>query len=251
MMVTPPRAGGSPRYSHPTGYKSTSQDNGLTRDGPSLKDSYSYSEGDRMKKVHVGSGPHNLMEGWINVDIRPFKGLDRVLDVTREWPFAGVDYVYGEHFIEHLPLEGAVAFLTNAGASLKRGGVLRLTTPNLAWVVKTHYCLEKQHSVAEKLQQTCATNRAFHGWGHQFLYDKHTLCHILKEVGYQDIVECEYAESRHEPLRDVERHGGFSVADGEPNTLIFEATRSGEMSVPPDMMDFFRDQYLKYVESGH
>ncbi len=85
-----------------------------------------------MKKVHVGSGPHNLMEGWINVDIRPFKGLDRVLDVTREWPFAEVDYVYGEHFIEHLPLEGAIAFLANAGASLKRGGVLRLTTPNLA-----------------------------------------------------------------------------------------------------------------------
>ena len=204
-----------------------------------------------MKKVHVGSGPHNLLEGWINVDIRPFKGLDRVLDVTREWPFAEVDYVYGEHFIEHLPFEGAISFLANAGASLKRGGVLRLTTPNLAWVVKTHYRLDKEYSEAEKLQQTCAANRAFHGWGHQFLYDKHTLRHILQELGYQDVVECEYSVSEHEALQNVERHGGLSVAEGESNTLIFEATKSGETSIPANMMDLFRDQFLKYVESGH
>jgi predicted SAM-dependent methyltransferase len=191
------------------------------------------------------------MKGWINVDIRPFKGVDRVMDVTREWPFEEVDYIYGEHFIEHLPLKGAITFLAHAGASLKRGGVLRLTTPNLAWVVKTHYRLDRECSTAEKLLQTCATNRAFHGWGHQFLYDKYTLRHILQEVGYSHIVECAYSESEHVALRDVERHGGFSVTDGEPNTLIFEATKTANLSIPPDMMDLFTDQFLKYVESGH
>ena len=118
-------------------------------------------------------------------------------------------------------------------------------------MVKTHYRLDKEYCAAEKLQQTCAANRAFHGWGHHFLYDKYTLRHILQELGFQDVVQCEYSESKHEALQDVERHGGFSVAEGEPNTLIFEATKSGKTSIPPNMMELFTEQFLKYVESGH
>ena len=33
------------------------------------------------------------------------------MDVTKPWPFNGLEYVYGEHFLEHLSLEGAIAFL--------------------------------------------------------------------------------------------------------------------------------------------
>ena len=64
-----------------------------------------------IKKVQVGCGPHNIMADWWNVDIRPFPGIDQVMDVTKPWPFNGLEYVYGEHFLEHLSLEGAIAFL--------------------------------------------------------------------------------------------------------------------------------------------
>ena len=33
------------------------------------------------------------------------------MDVTKPWFFNGLEYVYGEHFLEHLSLEGAIAFL--------------------------------------------------------------------------------------------------------------------------------------------
>lgn len=64
-----------------------------------------------LKKLQVGCGPQNLMSDWWNVDIRAFPGIDQVMDVTKPWPFDGVEYVYGEHFLEHLRLEGAIAFL--------------------------------------------------------------------------------------------------------------------------------------------
>ena len=50
------------------------------------------------------------------------------MDVTKPWPFNGLEYVYGEHFLEHLSLEGAIAFLNNVWKSLKPGGVILLST---------------------------------------------------------------------------------------------------------------------------
>ena len=202
-------------------------------------------------RVHVGCGPHNLMPGWTNVDIREFPGVDRVMDVTREWPFGNLQYVYGEHFIEHLPLEGALAFLVNAGKSLKPGGVLRLTTPNLAWVIKTHYRLDRDYTPEERMSQVCAANRAFHGWGHHFLYDLDSLRTILEQLGYVDVVCCDYGCSQHEALVGIEKHGGFSRFEGEPNTLILEAIRQGDIQLPDELSGYLESNFLKYVRSGH
>jgi predicted SAM-dependent methyltransferase len=59
------------------------------------------------------------MSDWWNVDLRAFPGIDAVMDVTKPWPFDGWEYVYGEHFLEHWSLEGAIAFINHAWKSLK------------------------------------------------------------------------------------------------------------------------------------
>ncbi|WP_025895701.1 class I SAM-dependent methyltransferase [Kordiimonas gwangyangensis] len=93
-----------------------------------------------IARVQVGCGPKNIKPDWWNVDIRPFPGIDAVMDVTKVWPWRGVlDYVYGEHFLEHLSLSDAIDFLTHSRAALKHGGALRLTTPSVEWVLKTHF----------------------------------------------------------------------------------------------------------------
>ncbi|MEO1352482.1 MAG: hypothetical protein AAFW84_27405, partial [Cyanobacteria bacterium J06635_15] len=167
------------------------------------------------QKIHVGCGPKNLLEDWCNVDIRGFPGIDVVMDVTQEWPWKEIEYVYGEHFIEHLSLEGAISFLESAGNSLKAGGKIRVSTPSLEWVLTTHFTF--QEADPQVLNETLKTNRAFHGWGHQFLYTKPMLSWLLTTMGYADVTFCQYGESSDPNLRNLERHGGYSESHGFPS----------------------------------
>src|SRR5262245_24244666 len=86
------------------------------------------------RRLHVGCGPRNLMAEWWNVDILTFPGVDEVADVTVPWPWHNLEYVFGEHFLEHLALDDAVKFLTEAAWNLRPGGRIRLSTPGLEWV---------------------------------------------------------------------------------------------------------------------
>ena len=205
-----------------------------------------------IKQVQVGCGPQNLLSDWWNVDIRPFPGIDCVMDVTKPWPFDGLNYVYGEHFLEHLSLEGAVSFLNNAWKSLKPGGVIRLSTPSLEWVLSTHFNLSETNPQI-RIDSTFSMNRAFHGWGHQFLYSKDFLQSILEQLGWQGVKFCEYGKSDHPALRGIERHGGYSVANGYPNVWIVEASRGNTRNEPQvsSYKKLLEKSYINYVKSGH
>lgn len=191
------------------------------------------------------------MSDWWNVDIRQFNGIDQVMDATQPWPYRDVDFIYAEHFLEHLTLDRALAFLIHAGNSLRQGGIVRLSTPNLEWVIHTHF---KTGPVErdKRLMDTLKTNRAFHGWGHQFLYSGEMLLHILEQLGYADIKLCAYGQSDHPELVSIEKHGGFSVAGGFPSVIIIEAARgTSPLAVPESLVAFLRENYLKQVASGH
>jgi hypothetical protein len=199
----------------------------------------------------VGCGPKNLMAEWWNVDIRSFKGVDEVADVTAPWPWRQLDYVYGEHFLEHIALEQAVAFLRQARASLRPGGRIRLSTPGLEWVWRTHFRTDE--SAANVVADTYRANRAFHGWGHQFLYSKPLLERLLGAVGLSDIRFFAYGESDDPNLRGLERHGAYEIVDGWPNVWNVEATRPAADAPAPatEFMDEIELEYVRYVRDGH
>jgi predicted SAM-dependent methyltransferase len=203
---------------------------------------------DGIRRVQVGCGPKNLFPDWWNVDIRSFKGVDAVMDVTQAWPYQGLDYVYGEHFIEHLPLAGAVKFLVACGQSLRPGGVLRLTTPNLEWVVRTHYPTADD---GDKVTGTYAVNRAFHGWGHQFLYSQPFLKHVLKSLGYAPVTFYKYGQSPDPALRNLERHGGYKTEAGVHNLLVVEAVNSGAVQPSEALEAQLQSRFMRYVDGGH
>ncbi len=178
-----------------------------------------------LNRVHVGCGPHNLMAEWWNVDIRRFPGIDQAADVTEPWPWRNLDYVYGEHFLEHLSLDQAILFLAQAAVALRPGGRIRLSTPGLEWVWRTHF--DSSGSPSEVVTSTYRANRAFYGWGHRFLYSRPMLEHVLQGAGFTALTFHDYGESEDPALRDIERHGGFAVVDGWPNVWIVEATPGG------------------------
>ena len=61
-------------------------------------------------------------------------------------------------------------------------GILRLSTPNLDWVWVTHYNLSLNEP--DQVRACFAINRAFRGWGHQFLYNQRTLSASLLDAGF-------------------------------------------------------------------
>ena len=136
----------------------------------------------RPTRLHIGCGQQSIA-GWINIDNQGLPGVDQVLDVRKGLPFADVASIYAEHFLEHLGLEDGLAFLAECRRVLRPDGILRLSTPNLDWVVLTHY-RGPEAADDEAREDAFRLNRAFHGWGHQFLYNRAMLVSAVKAAGF-------------------------------------------------------------------
>lgn len=173
----------------------------------------------RAEKLHIGSGLV-LLPGWTNVDIEYHAGVHHVLDVRDGLPFDGVDYIYAEHFLEHLTHDEGMRFLAECRAALNAGGVLRLSTPNLDWVWATQY----RRPSDDPIRDCFAMNKAFRGWGHEFLYNVETLAAALGDAGFAVVRACRYGESAHAALANLERHEKSEDAPHLPHVIIVEAS---------------------------
>jgi predicted SAM-dependent methyltransferase len=168
------------------------------------------------------------MEGWVNLDNQPYPGVDVVLDVTLGLPFENAEYVFAEHFLEHLSLDDARNFLRECRRVLGADGILRLSTPNLDWVWATHYHRGEWTSEEQAMNECFSLNRAFRGWGHQFLYNRPTLDALLRSVGFSTLQWHTYGESEHETLRGIEKHETWQDAPDLPHVLVVEASGVAE-----------------------
>ncbi|MFJ5880384.1 class I SAM-dependent methyltransferase [Kitasatospora cineracea] len=121
------------------------------------------------------------------------------LDITQPLPFAdhSVDWVYAEHLIEHVPLGTAVAWLAEVRRVLRPGGLLRLTTPDLAKYI-TGY-LDDREQFFRRHRRRLRTmrvgppmperrafmlNQIFYHFGHRWIYDEAELRYVLDRAGY-------------------------------------------------------------------
>ena len=189
-------------------------------------------DGPAYPRLHVGCGTEAIPE-WCNIAIQKLPGVDIVMDVTQEFSFADIEFIYCEHFIEHLRFDHGLRFLSSCFDALSNGGVMRLSTPNLDWVYLTHYAVESEDR-EEKITNTFMLNRAFYAWGHQFLYSREVLAEVLRSIGFSEITEHEYGESEIPRLRNLERHERYGATPELPDVLIVEATKrdDGKRSHP-------------------
>jgi predicted SAM-dependent methyltransferase len=188
--------------------------------------------------LHLGAEGRHLPD-WLETNIHPGKGLI-FLDATKPFPLpdSSFDFVYGEHMIEHVRLEGARTMLTEARRVLRPGGVLRLATPDLGFLIGLFNSpgeLERRYMrwMATKFPRTEAPdepayilNLIARGWGHQFLYDAKALESELRAAGFTSVERVSYGESSHDMLRGIERHH-INVGNEElvrAETMLFEAS---------------------------
>ncbi len=184
-------------------------------------------------RLHIGCG-QEAIPGWVNIDSRALPGVDRVLDVRWGLPFRGVAAIFAEHFLEHLPFEDGLAFLRECRRVLAPDGVLRLSTPNLDWVFATQYRVGRWGSEKERLEDCFAINRAFHGWGHQFLYNESMLAAALRDAGFAEVAHQRYGESEILVFRGLERHQIWEDTPELPHVLIVEASGIATGQVLPE-----------------
>ena len=179
-------------------------------------------------RLHVGCGPVTLDE-WVNVDNQPYQGIDFFWDTSRGLPFSGVRFVFSEHFIEHLSYADAATFAALCRRVLRDDGILRLSTPNLDWVWRNEYRPETWSSATDAQRECFAANRAFRGWGHQFLYNIQTLTALLHNAGFESVRAFAHGESDTPELRGLEHHETYADSLQLPHVIVVEA--SGRRSV--------------------
>jgi len=172
--------------------------------------------------LHVGCGRERL-DGWVNLDAQDLPGVDLVTDVTRGLPLADCRAVFAEHFLEHLTIEQALDFLAEAHRVLGPGGWLRLSTPNLEWILAAVY--DRRFSAQGRMRAALEVNRGFYAWGHRFLWDRCLLEEALAACGFTEIRWCRYGESELPFFRGLERHAVYEDNEECRHVLIAEAKR--------------------------
>lgn len=123
------------------------------------------------------------------------------IDATKEFPLptTSFDFVFTEHMVEHLPLDGALRAFSESFRILKPGGMIRVTTPDLSFLFSLlQYPIDDER--AEYVKWSCETyletplvngvvvlNNFVRNWGHSFIFDKATLEWALRRVGFVDV----------------------------------------------------------------
>lgn len=178
-------------------------------------------------RVNIGCGP-NPIPGWLNFDnslsvrlaaypvVVPLldrlglleEGQKRMIRASQETPIlwtdaarsiplpaGSVEILYCSHMIEHLDREQAQSFLKEAYRVLRKGGVIRLATPDLRkmaeeyvrhgdadeLVAKTLLAAPRPKSLREKVKFLLAGYRH-----HLWMYDGPSLARLLLAAGFSD-----------------------------------------------------------------
>ncbi|MGE3710106.1 MAG: methyltransferase domain-containing protein [Hyphomicrobiaceae bacterium] len=152
----------------------------------------------QSRKLHLACGPV-VRQSWTNVDIEARPGvLD--WDLRRALPLdaGSIDIVYAEHFIEHITLDEGEALMCECQRALTLGGVVRLSTPDLAFLIE-EYRAQRLTEWEDMgwLPQSGArmVNEGMRMWGHQFLYDEPELHAMLRRAGFVVVRNCSWRES--------------------------------------------------------
>ena len=97
----------------------------------------------RKLKINIGCGT-DYKKGWINIDNNSDHNIERLdlnWDMRSPLPFKAnsVDFVYNEHFFEHLTVADGQAVMKDIMRVLKLGGVMRIAMPDLKEAVGAYY----------------------------------------------------------------------------------------------------------------
>jgi predicted SAM-dependent methyltransferase len=159
-----------------------------------------------LNKLHLGCGPY-IFEGWKNIDLMPGSGgIASDLRQGIQEENGSIDYIFSEHFIEHLTQKEGLYFLADCYRVLKPGGVMRISTPSLKVLVNDYRMkkIDRFMGTWEPKSPAQMINEAFRFWGHEFLYDMDEMASALYTAGFNDVGTRDWRKSRIAALAGLE-----------------------------------------------
>ncbi len=127
-------------------------------------------------KLNIGCHKRYL-NGWINADIRKVKPLDIVLDARYNLPFKNnsLDFIYSEHFIEHLTYEEGEFFFKECHRTLKPSGIVRTATICLDGMIQKYNNSWDDQNWLKNYPEIKTSgqmlNACFYKWHHKHVYN--------------------------------------------------------------------------------
>lgn len=212
----------------------------------------SYLSSHSVRKFHAGCGG-NYFESWLNIDLEGNNRTIATLDLSKPFPISPstFDYVYSEHFFEHLSFEGQLNFLKESFRVLKPGGKIRMATPDFDFLARLtseeksdfqkEYLRWNKRVFLKYLPDELATdldidvyviNNYFRDWGHQLIHKKSSLREILGFCGFEVLGFQEVGESTDPMLQGLEHHGTM-ITDtyNKYETMVIEAVKPTESKI--------------------
>jgi predicted SAM-dependent methyltransferase len=138
---------------------------------------------------------------------------DILWDVTDGMPFENdsCGYIYCEHFLEHLPVQDGVRFLTGSHRSLRKGGAVHRGMPSAEELVRHYYENDRakqpwlgKYRFAWIKTRAKLINICFREWGHEWLYDLEELERRLREARFDKFKRADWGKREHFELRNRE-----------------------------------------------
>lgn len=198
-----------------------------------------YTPKENKWKLHIGCGTH-ILDDFINADLYPTSPHVIHLDATKRFPFPdqSFDYIFSEHMIEHIPYKDGMNMLSECHRILRQGGRIRISTPDISFLVKLHQKTSPLHQAYVKwsaenflkgaipYDPTFVINNFFRDWGHQFIYSELTLRCSLENSGFIEIKKCELNESLLNEFMGLENESRMPDGFLKLETMTLEATKS-------------------------
>lgn len=174
--------------------------------------------------MHIACG-NNYLEDWINIDISSSVRKELKMDVRKGLPFPdnSIDFIFNEHFIEHLSYEEAFDFLKESYRVIKYGGVLRTSFLDLDTLIDSYindYWREMEWVKLIKAQwypSGCfMLNKCIRENGkHKYMYNIPEMVRRLSEAGFNEsnIYTCRANQSGFPELKNIEKRADSSVVE--------------------------------------
>jgi len=98
------------------------------------------------------------------------------------------DIIYCSHFLEHLNKKDGRHFLEECFRSLKKGGLLRISVPDLDFAFEMY----KKKQIEDMMELFFFTSDEWDFAAHKYGYNFHHLKEILEKIGFTDIEKMSY-----------------------------------------------------------
>jgi predicted SAM-dependent methyltransferase len=140
--------------------------------------------------------------------------------------------------IEHMPYAAGQAMLEECYRVLKPGGTIRVSTPDLHFLVELYqdeksdlqrayikWSTDKFVKWAPDASGVYVVNNFVRDWGHQFIYDEKSLSLSLGSAGFSNIKRCSLTASDHGELSGLEHETRMPAGFLQLETITIDGTK--------------------------